>query len=56
MASPRVAGLAALLFALHPDWTNTQVFGQIAGTTDNINPLLGSYGKLGMGRINASRY
>lgn len=36
MACPHVAGLAALVKAAHPDWTNDQIRGQIRGTADDI--------------------
>ncbi|XSG76503.1 S8 family serine peptidase [Herpetosiphon llansteffanensis] len=62
-ATPVVAGLAALLFAQHPDWNADQVRAEIEKTADDIsaqNPIK-RYGpvtyfepsNLGTGRINA---
>jgi hypothetical protein len=54
MASPHVAGVAALIWSKNPDLTNAQVRKCIEATTDNIdakNP--GFAGKLGTGRVNA---
>ncbi|AOW19787.1 S8 family serine peptidase [Urechidicola croceus] len=56
MASPHVAGLAALIWSKNSSLTNKQVRKIIETTTDNIdakNP--GFVGKLGTGRINAYR-
>ncbi len=54
MASPITAGLAALLRAAHPGWTNQDIVDCIVNTTDNIDALNPSYvGQLGSGRINA---
>lgn len=36
IASPQIAGLAALLFAENPTWTNQQVWDQIINTADTI--------------------
>ncbi|MBN2028606.1 S8 family serine peptidase [bacterium] len=56
MASPVVAGLAGLVKAQHPDWSNADVVFQIINTADNIDHLNPQYaGKLGSGRINAYR-
>jgi thermitase len=54
MATPHVAGLAALLFSQNPNRTNRRVREIIQGTTDDI----GTAGKdpiFGYGRINASK-
>jgi subtilisin family serine protease len=54
MASPHVAGLAALIWSRNPTLTNQQVRTIVESTCDNIdakNP--GFTGKLGKGRINA---
>ncbi|MBL7742771.1 MAG: S8 family serine peptidase [Chitinophagaceae bacterium] len=54
MASPHVAGLAALIWSRNKTLTNAQVRNIIQSTCDNIdvkNP--GFAGKLGKGRINA---
>jgi subtilisin family serine protease len=56
MSTPLVAGVAALIKSLHPDWTPQQIFTQIVFTADNIdyfNPLY--IGLLGSGRLNAYR-
>lgn len=54
MAAPHVAGLAALVWAKNPTWTNTQVGAQIKDSADDIDKLNLSYaGLLGSGRINA---
>lgn len=54
MAAPHVAGLAALLFSEHPDWTPAQVRQQIEETADNIVASNRDYEHdLGSGRINA---
>jgi subtilisin family serine protease len=56
MASPHVAGLAALIWSRNRALTNAQVRQIIESTCDNIdsrNP--GFAGKLGRGRINAFR-
>ncbi len=56
MASPHVAGLAALIWSKNPDLTNSQVRKYIEGTCDNIDPKNpGFAGLLGKGRINAYR-
>jgi subtilisin len=36
MASPHVAGTAALILAAHPDWTNDQVRAQLQATADDL--------------------
>ncbi|MGB0930404.1 MAG: S8 family serine peptidase [Chitinophagales bacterium] len=57
MASPVVAGLAAMVKATHPDWTAQQIGEQIRVTCDPIeganSPQLAGF--LGNGRINALR-
>ncbi len=54
MSSPITAGLAALIKAFHPSWTNQQIVDDIINTADNIDDLNPSYrGLLGSGRINA---
>ncbi len=56
MASPHVAGLAALIWSHNPDLTNKAVRKLIEGTCDNIDPKNpGFEGLLGKGRINAYR-
>jgi hypothetical protein len=54
MATPYVAGLAALIWAINPGWTATQVKEQITSTADDIDAVnIGYEGLLGSGRINA---
>jgi hypothetical protein len=36
MASPHVAGVAALILAVHPDWTNDEVRAQLRTTADDL--------------------
>ena len=56
MASPHVAGVAALLWSKNPDLTNAEVRKCIEKTTDNIDAKNPSFaGKLGTGRLNALR-
>jgi serine protease len=57
MASPLVAGLAALVKSHHPEYTPEQIFEQIRVTADPIDDLQGSHlrQKIGKGRINAYR-
>lgn len=51
-AAPQVAALAALLLALHPTWTDTQVIPQIQNTAD---PVEGTGTNWAYGRINACK-
>ncbi|MFN8485451.1 MAG: S8 family serine peptidase [Anaerolineae bacterium] len=51
MASPNVAGVAALVWAAHPDWSQAQVRAAIENTADNV----GSSFYFGKGRVNAAR-
>lgn len=54
MACPYVSGLAALVVARYPDYTNLQAAGRIASTTDEIDSINpGLKGLVGTGRINA---
>lgn len=57
MASPFVAGLAALVKAQHPNWTPAQIKNQIrVSATDISAPYPMSFaGKLGRGYINAAK-
>jgi hypothetical protein len=56
MASPNAAGVAALIWSLHPTWTRAQVVAQLLGTADNINAQNPNYQNLlGSGRVNAHR-
>jgi subtilisin family serine protease len=53
-AAPHVAGLAALILAKYPYFTNKQVQDTIIKTAENIDSQNPAYkGKLGSGRINA---
>ncbi|KPK74357.1 MAG: hypothetical protein AMJ79_14365, partial [Phycisphaerae bacterium SM23_30] len=54
MASPIVAGVAALVKSAHPKWSGQEIIDQIIATADDIdevNPYFA--GKLGGGRVNA---
>lgn len=54
MASPLVAGVAALVRSLHPNWTPQQVIAQIRGTSDNVLIPGGTVRPAGFfGRLNA---
>ena len=54
MASPVVAGVAAMVKANNPNYTPQQLIAHIKATTDNIEANLGSQkGKMGKGRVNA---
>ncbi len=52
MATPHVAGTAALLLSVHPDWSFAQVKDQIVRTT---TPRAGLVGKTIGGLVNAAR-
>lgn len=55
-ATPLVAGSAALLKALRPEWGPDQIIGAILASADNVdrmNPGMG--GKLGVGRLNVGK-
>jgi subtilisin family serine protease len=54
MAAPHVAGLAALIWSKHKDWTPEQVAARITGTADDRGPK-GRDPYFGSGRINAAR-
>lgn len=54
MASPMVAGLAALLMARHPTWTPQQVSERIIETSIDLGPR-GWDPRFGAGRIDAAR-
>lgn len=52
-STPIVAGVAALIFSQHPDWTPAQVQDQIMNTVDTIESLSGI--NITSGRVNAYR-
>ncbi len=55
-AAPNVAGVAALVWAQHPDWTRDKVVAQLMGTAIDIDNLPGNsryQGGLGAGRVDA---
>ena len=49
MATPHVAGVAALIFSTHPDWSPEQVKYRIINTATNLGPAE----KYGAGLVNA---
>jgi len=53
-SAPFVAGVAALLWSAHPEWSNQKVFLQITRTADDISPA-GYDIYTGYGRVNAYR-
>ncbi len=54
MATPIAAGVAALIWSQHPEWTAAQVRSKLLSSADNIDSLNPTYaGKLGSGRVNA---
>ncbi|MCF7811730.1 S8 family serine peptidase, partial [bacterium] len=56
MASPLVAGAAALLKSVHPDWTPAQLSMQIINSSDPVDRLNPEYqGMMGQGRLNTFR-
>ena len=56
MSTPNAAGVAALLWGLHPGWTREQVAAVLLGTADNIDAVNPSFvGQIGTGRANAFR-
>lgn len=61
-SAPIVAGIAALIFSLEPDYTATQVRNIIEHTCDKINPTEANYNgitgrslRYGYGRVNAGQ-
>jgi len=50
MATPHVAGVVALVWALRPEWNYRQVINQVLGTGED---LLGLRGKVAHGRLDA---
>jgi len=55
MATPVVAGAAALVKSLHPDWTPIQIKQQLERTADRIDHLNSHIDSLGKGRLNLYR-
>jgi subtilisin family serine protease len=56
MSTPNAAGVAGLIWALHPEWTRDQVAAQLIATCDNIDAVNPSFvGLLGGGRANSFR-
>jgi subtilisin family serine protease len=54
MAAPNAAGLAALIWSAHPDYTRDQVVAKLYAAVDNVDSLNSRYKHLlGSGRINA---
>ncbi len=54
MAAPNAAGLAALIWSAHPDYTRDQVVAKLLGSVDDVDGLNTKYKNLlGSGRINA---
>lgn len=53
MAAPHVAGVAALVRGLHPDWTYQQVIDQVLNSVDSVPGLAGRTAT--GGRLNAAR-
>ncbi|WP_199756784.1 S8 family serine peptidase [Tautonia sociabilis] len=53
MASPHVAGAAAMLWGLHPDWSYQQVIAKLLATVDPVSSVAGKVatgGRLDLGR------
>lgn len=56
MASPNAAGVAALIWSVHSEWTREQIAAQLLGSCDNIDAQNPNYaGFLGCGRANSFR-
>jgi serine protease len=54
MASPITSGVAGLIRAAHPSWSNDDVVNTLISSADNIDNLNPGYaGQLGSGRVNA---
>ncbi len=54
MACPHVSGIAALMFSIDPNLTNTEIREKLKSTADNIDAENPSWqGQLGTGRVNA---
>jgi len=56
ISSPLVAGVAALVKSIHPQWSNLEVTNQVLSSVDDIDIQNPSYaGMLGSGRVNAKK-
>ena len=54
-SSPNVAGVAGLVYSMHPTWTPKQVMHQIRSTCDHIDQYQEQYGDGVFGAVNALR-
>ena len=54
-SSPLTSGVAALVKALHPDWTPEMIAAQIRGTVDPLQNIPAGNRPLYWGRVNAER-
>ena len=54
-SSPNVAGVAGLVYSMHPTWTPKQVMHQIRSTCDHIEQYQEEYGDAVFGAVNALR-
>jgi len=54
-SSPLTAGVAALVKAVHPDWTPEMISAQIRATCDPLQNVSGADRPLYFGRVNAER-
>ncbi|MHB0857999.1 MAG: S8 family serine peptidase [Anaerolineae bacterium] len=54
MASPHVAGVAALVWAAYPSWTNSEVRARLSSTADDLG-VAGRDSQFGYGLVNAAR-
>ena len=53
---PFIAGAAALIKSMHPEWTPSKIINTIMTTADDVEPLNpGFAGKLGYGRLNLGK-
>ncbi|MFC7549746.1 S8 family serine peptidase [Plantactinospora sp. GCM10030261] len=55
MATPHVAGTAALLAQRHPQWTSGQLKAALVGGVDPLTGTAGDAYRVGAGRVNAAR-
>jgi subtilisin family serine protease len=55
MATPFAAGVAALIWSQHPEWSREQVASQLLGTAQNLDGLNPAFiGKMGSGRVDGA--